>query len=169
MEEYWDIYDRERKKTEVCRKRGEQLNPGEYHLIVHVCIFNHKNELMIQQRVASKKSWPNLWDVSAAGCVQAGEDSRQAAEREVREELGIQVDLSDEIPKFSFSFEHGFDDWWMIQREFSEDELSLQKEEVKTAHWASREEVMKLYQSGCFIPYHFCEKLFDMRESMGAY
>ncbi|MCD8009428.1 MAG: NUDIX domain-containing protein [Lachnospiraceae bacterium] len=169
MEEYWDIYDRERRKTGRTHRRGDVFASGDYHLIVHVCIFNEKNQLLIQQRVGSKKSWPNLWDVSAAGCAQAGEDSRAAAQRETAEELGYSLDLSGDIAKFSFSFRNGFDDWWLVKREIPVESFCIQKEEVQQIHWADAEEVQQLARQGAFIPYHFVDKLFVMRESMGAY
>lgn len=169
MEEYWDIYDKERRRTGRTHRRGDPLAAGDYHLIVHVCIFNGRNQLLIQQRVGSKKTWPNLWDVSAAGCAQVGEDSRTAAQRETTEELGYPLDLSEEITKFSFSFGSGFDDWWLVKREIPDEALHIQEEEVRQIRWADAEEVRQLARQGEFVPYHFVDKLFVMRDSMGAY
>ncbi len=168
-EEYWDIYDRDRNKTGRLHRRGEPMGPGEYHLIVHICIFNEKNELLIQRRVGTKRMWPDFWEVSASGCAKAGEDSRMAAAREVSEELGVPMDLSEEIPKFSFSFSRGFDDWWMVDREIPIGTVHRQEEEVSAVRYADREEVCRLAREGRFIPYHFIEQLFDMRDSHGAY
>ena len=38
--EYWDIYDIDRMKTGKIVQRQQGLAIGEYHLVVHVCIFN---------------------------------------------------------------------------------------------------------------------------------
>lgn len=59
---------------------------GTYHLVVHVCVFNQKGEMLIQQRQPFKQGWPNLWDVTMGGSALAGETSQQAAMRELKEE-----------------------------------------------------------------------------------
>ena len=56
--EYWDIYDVYRNKTGRTGIRGEQVAPGDYHLVVHVIIFNSDGKMLIQQRQSCKKSWP---------------------------------------------------------------------------------------------------------------
>jgi isopentenyldiphosphate isomerase len=53
-------------------------------------------EILLQHRAARKDVWPLRFDASAAGHVRFGESLAEAA-REVREELGIQVELSDMI------------------------------------------------------------------------
>ena len=44
MIEYWDIYDENRNKTGRIHRRGDEMQSGDYHLVIHVCIFNSKNE-----------------------------------------------------------------------------------------------------------------------------
>ena len=77
-EELWDLYTKDREKTGETHRRADKLPQGKYHLAVHVCIFNSKNELLIQQRKPFKKDWPNMWDVSAAGSAVAGDSSTAA-------------------------------------------------------------------------------------------
>ena len=93
MIEYWDIYDENRNKTGRIYRRGDEMQSGDYHLVIHVCIFNSKNELLIQRRHPDKIGWPGIWDISAAGSALQDEDSRMAAIREVKEELGIEIIL----------------------------------------------------------------------------
>ena len=104
--ELWDVYDIDRQHTGKVTERvnGKALPQGEYHLVVHIGIFNGKGELLIQQRQPWKAGYPNLWDVSAAGSALAGENSAQAAERELWEELGIRHDFSKERPYYTMNF-----------------------------------------------------------------
>lgn len=92
--ELWDIYAKDREKTGRFHRRGDPMKAGEYHLVVHVCIFNSRNQLLIQQRQPFKKGWPNMWDISVGDSALKGESSSQAAERELYEELGIRMELS---------------------------------------------------------------------------
>ena len=70
--ELWDIYDIDRVRTGRVAQRGKPaseggLGEGEYHLVVHICVFNGRGQLLLQQRQKDKEGYPNLWDVSAAG------------------------------------------------------------------------------------------------------
>lgn len=56
-------------------------------------IFNKNNELALQLRASSDKSFPSHWDFSAGGGIDDGEDDKLAAERELKEELNIQADI----------------------------------------------------------------------------
>ena len=95
--ELWDIYDIDRVRTGRVAQRGKPaseggLGEGEYHLVVHICVFNGHGQLLLQQRQKDKEGYPNLWDVSAAGSALAGENSAAAASRELREELsGVEL------------------------------------------------------------------------------
>lgn len=166
--EQFDIYDKNRILTGNTVVRGTKLNKDELHLIVHVCIFNSKNEMLIQQRQSLKENWPNMWDITAGGCAIAGETSSQAAERETLEEIGCKVDLSAERPYFTINFERGFDDFYLIEREIDIDALSLQYEEVQRVKWASKEEILQMVQENLFLNYWFIEHIFDMRKYRGA-
>ena len=59
------------------------------HRAVHVLVFNQKGEVFLQKRSWRKDRHPGLWDTSAAGHVLAGEEYDVAAQRELKEELGI--------------------------------------------------------------------------------
>ena len=89
-----DLYSEDRIPLGRIGERKAPREPGEFRMVVHICIFDSGGRLLIQQRSMEKDSLPGLWDVSAAGGVDAGETSRQGAEREVREELGYALDLS---------------------------------------------------------------------------
>jgi len=64
------------------------------HRAVHILVFNHLGELFLQKRSCWKDRHPRLWDSSAAGHVDAGEDYDAAASRELREELGVSAELT---------------------------------------------------------------------------
>ena len=59
------------------------------HRAVHMLLFNKSGELYLQKRSIWKDRNPGLWDSSAAGHVDTGEDYLTAARRELHEELGI--------------------------------------------------------------------------------
>ncbi|MCH5262034.1 MAG: NUDIX domain-containing protein [Lachnospiraceae bacterium] len=168
-DELWDLYTRDREKTGVLHRRGDELKEDEYHLVIHVCIFNSKNQLLIQQRQPFKEGWPNMWDVTVGGSALQGESSFQAAERELFEEIGLKLDLSDIRPNFTINFPQGFDDYYILEREVDLTKLSLQEEEVQAVRWVSKEEAMRMQEEGAMIPYWFLDKLFEIKGTFGAH
>lgn len=162
--EQWDVFDIDRIPTDKTAVRGEKMAEGNYHMVIHVCIFNSKGELLIQQR-QPWKSFGEKWDVSVGGSALKGETSRDAAHRELLEELGIDFDFSSLRPNMTMNFEEGFDDFYLLNMDIDLTSLTLQPEEVKDARWASREEVFGLIDKGEFIPFFksFIDLLFDVR------
>ncbi len=70
-------------------KKQEAWSKGLWHRAVRIMLINDSGELLLQHRSADKDIFPNCWDNSAAGHVDAGEDYDTAAKRELAEELGI--------------------------------------------------------------------------------
>lgn len=164
-----DLYDENRLPLGRTAERGAPKGPGEYRMVVHVCVFDRQGRLLIQQRAPEKFIFPNLWDVSIGGGVDAGETSRQGAEREFREELGYPLDLSGLRPSVTVNFDGGFDDFYILTKDLDLEMLTLQKEEVRAVRWASLEEILDMLGRGTFIPYPegFLRFLFDMRDQFG--
>ena len=63
------------------------------HRAVHILLFNGAGELFLQKRSHLKDRHPDVWDSSAAGHVDAGEEYDEAAKRELQEELGVETVL----------------------------------------------------------------------------
>lgn len=69
--------------------RREVHEQGLTHRAVHVFVFNHRGDLLLQQRSRWKDVCPGKWDSSVAGHLDAGEDYPSCAIRELNEEMGI--------------------------------------------------------------------------------
>ena len=81
--ELLDIYNEQRERTGRTVVRNGEVFEGERLLVVHVCVLNSRNEMLIQQRQMSKDRYPGCWDISAGGFVLSGEDSADAVRREL--------------------------------------------------------------------------------------
>ena len=169
--ERFDLYDSGRRFTGCTIARGEDVPEGLRRLVVHVCVFNQKGQMLIQKRQSFKAGWPNMWDISMGGGVQAGETTQQAARRELWEELGLDFDFEDQVPAVTTTFRKGFDDIYIIHAEPNPDALRLQPEEVQAVRWASLDEVLAMIDSGTFIPYHraLMEYLFFRQDHWGNF
>ena len=169
--ELFDLYTADRMKTSRTMVRGEPTPEGYYRLVVHVCIFNQKGQMLIQQRQPFKRGWSNLWDITVGGSAISGDSSQSAAERETREELGLSIDLTDVRPTMTIHWENGFDDYYVLTREVDLNSLRLQHEEVQQVRWATLEEVLEMIEDGRFIPYEksLIELLFFRRNHRSSH
>ena len=169
--ELFDLYTADRVKLDRTMVRGDAVPEGCYRIVVHVCIFDPEGRMLIQQRQPFKDGWSNMWDITVGGSAVAGDTSRTAAERETREEIGLDIDLTDVRPSLPLYWEHGFDDYYLLTRELDPASLHLQYEEVQTVRWATREEIHRMIDDGEFIPYEkgLIDLLFFQRNHRGAH
>ena len=149
--ELWDILDENAQPTGRLMDRRGRLGRGEFHLVVHIWVDNGHGLYLIQRRSTKLGFCPGMW-APAGGSAKTGEDSVTAARRELREELGI------DSPAERFVFfgrqrrNHAFRDLWRLTTSCCT-ELTLQVEEVDSAAWRSRGEVMEMVERGEFINY----------------
>jgi isopentenyl-diphosphate Delta-isomerase len=138
--ELLDVLDPQGMPLGIARSRDEVHQKGLWHRTVHIWIINSQKQLLLQKRSQNKESYPGLWDISAAGHITAGDSSRNAAIRELKEELGIGA-AEDEL-EFLFTVSHHFEDptrqfidneisdVYLTQRELNVETVTIGREEV---------------------------------------
>lgn len=89
--ERFDVYDKNGIFTGRIKRVDERLLPGEYRKHAIVIMKTRDGRYIMQQRSLAARYLPGKWDVTGGG-VSSGEDTAQAAVREAREELGIEID-----------------------------------------------------------------------------
>ncbi|HEY2614144.1 MAG TPA: 16S rRNA (adenine(1518)-N(6)/adenine(1519)-N(6))-dimethyltransferase RsmA [Chthoniobacterales bacterium] len=99
------------------------------HRAVHILVFNAGGELFLQKRSRWKDRHPRLWDSSAAGHVEAGEDYNEAARRELQEELGVTALLTP-VAKLPASEKTGQEFIWLY-RGIHDGPFQLAKSEIE--------------------------------------
>ena len=141
-----DIYNNKHEKLDYIKNRKE-LTDGEYRLSCFVWIINDKDELLIQQRLATAKKCPNMWETASGGAV-AGDNAKDGAIRELEEELGIIANEKDLQFIGSYSRINDFVEVFLLKSNISINELVLQEEEVQAAKWMKIDEFEKLIADG---------------------
>lgn len=94
-EELLDICDESNNLTGLHKTKTEAHRDGLWHRSAHIWIYNSKGEILLQLRAKEKLLYPNMWDVSTAGHVSAGEDPLTAGLREAQEEIGLTIKPED--------------------------------------------------------------------------
>ena len=153
MEEQIDVLDQNGNFTGIKKPKSEVHKSGDWHRTVHVWLLNSKNELLMQLRSPTKLNCPNLWDISSAGHISAGEDGKTSAIREMKEELGISITEKDllsleeiktqDVLNNNTYFDNEFHDVFLIRKDVNVSNLILQKEEVADAKWINYFELEK--------------------------
>jgi 16S rRNA (adenine1518-N6/adenine1519-N6)-dimethyltransferase len=96
--------------------RSEVHGDNLRHRAVHLFIFNGEGELFLQKRSRWKDRHPLLWDSSAAGHVEAGEEYDETAVRELEEELGVKAELT-RVVKLPCQENTGWEFIWLYHGE----------------------------------------------------
>jgi 16S rRNA (adenine1518-N6/adenine1519-N6)-dimethyltransferase len=91
-DEIFDIVDEQDRVIGSDTRSSVHVNNSR-HRAVHMLVQNGAGEIFLQKRSIWKDRNPGLWDSSSAGHVDSGETYNEAADRELREELGIQAPL----------------------------------------------------------------------------
>lgn len=165
--ELWDIYDSNKQRTGRTMKRNDWcLKDGEYHLTVLGVVARPDGRFLITKRVMSKAWAPGWWEVSG-GAVQAGEDSRDAVVREVKEETGLDVSNAEGGYLFSYQRENPgegdnyFVDIYRFVMDFDETDVKPQEEETDGFMLATAEQIEEFAQQGIFLHYDSIKKVFE--------
>ena len=159
MKEYWDLYDKDGNMLERKVTRGEKLLFGEYHLVINAWIKNSNNEYLITQR-SKNKTHPLMWECSG-GSALMNESSIDAAIREVKEELGIDVEDGLFIGRTIRYYPNCPDilDVWLFNCDKNLEEITIQKEEVNDVMWANVSKIKELYNEGKFEANPFIDEV----------
>lgn len=167
MEEMFDVYTRDGeyigiKEKSICHSAAPEC----YHKPVWIWIINDNNEILIQKRAKYKKKDPNLWDMSSAGHVLAGETTIEGAIRETLEELGIKTTLEE----YEFLFEYIFDEFFeiaevfLLRKNMKITSMQLQENEVSEVKWVNYVKFKKIFYSEEFVkfPNDYREKILQI-------
>jgi isopentenyl-diphosphate delta-isomerase type 1 len=106
-EEFLEVVDEDNQVIGIA-SRDEIHEKGLHHRSVHIFIFNTQGKLYLQKRSPSKDQYPEHWDTSAAGHTDPGESPLEAAQRELEEELGLNVPLT-EVLQYPACLETGWE------------------------------------------------------------
>jgi len=141
-----DIYNNKHEKLNYTKGRKE-LVEGEFRLSCFVWIINEKDEILIQQRLATAKNCPNMWETTSGGAI-AGDNSLEGALRELEEELGIVPDKNDIRFIGSYARINDFVEVYLLKSNIDIKELILQEDEVQAAKWVKIDEFELLVKEG---------------------
>lgn len=150
MGEYTDLYDENKNLTgeKIFRKKGEKSETpeGRYTIVVLAIIENDDNEILVQKTSGRKKG---VWALPG-GHVKSGQNSYEAIQEELLEEMDINVDI-DEIKLFkTYKYENAFKDVFYIRKNYDLNKIKVEEDEVDKVAYLSKEDIFKLVEEDKF-------------------
>ncbi|MCS6991589.1 MAG: isopentenyl-diphosphate Delta-isomerase [Chitinophagales bacterium] len=137
----------------------EAHRKGLLHRAFSIFLFNRQGEMLLQRRAPSKYHFAGLWSNACCSHPRPGENTAEAAERRLREELGVEAELK-EIAVIRYCFfdpssgltEHEMDHVFVG---FCDAPLSPDPQQTDALRWVSARELSKEMQSNpsCFTPW----------------
>lgn len=148
-----DILDEQGNKTGVIKSKKEVHREGLWHQTAHIWFVNSKGEILLQRRSKLMDNNPDMFDISVAGHISAGEEIIPATLREVKEEIGFDLDPAELIffgkTRIQTSRNEGaylnneFNYLYLVRKDLNIAELQLQVEEVSALKWLPLSEFKK--------------------------
>ena len=163
MTELIDVLDENGNKTGEVETKEEIYKRGLWHRSVHIWIENDKQELLVQKRNPLKNTFPNLWAISSAGHVIAGETSIESGLRELKEELDVDAKKEDleflftikRVQPYKDSYIRVFDDVYLLHKNIDVTKTKLQVEELTDIKYVYYEYLENIFKEGDkdYVPY----------------
>ena len=143
-----EIVDENGNFTGQVMDKEEAHDKNLLHNEVGIFIINDKGEVLLQKRSANKRFSPNKWGL-CAGHVDAYETLEDAALREIKEEVGLDVSYEELIPygekevtiKETNSHITYF---YYVKCNKKEDEFIIQEEELSEVKWFNIDEIITM-------------------------
>ncbi len=151
--ELLDVYDSHGNRTGRTVVRGDKtvkLNENEHIAVGVIFIENNKNEFLIQK--TSKEKGGEF--SSTGGHIDSGETPLTSIRREVKEELGINVDNDDIIEYGFIQYDMPLRFLFYLKKNINLDDVKVQKEEVDYVEYMSIDKINELIKSGEMLKSH---------------
>ena len=137
-------------KTIVRGDRSVKLNKNEHIAVANIFIENDKGEFLIQK---TSKEKGGLFSTTG-GHVDSGETPLETIKREVKEELGINID-NEKIEDLGFMlYDMPLRYLFYLKKNINIDELNVQIEEVEYAKYMSVQDINKLIDNNEMLDSH---------------
>lgn len=177
-----DIYNENNESTGEVATWESVHTQGLWHRVAHIWFWSKDKGILLQRRSKNKSSYPGLWDITAAGHLDLGEDVLSAAIRETEEEFGVVIKKDDLTDGYINKSEYIDNSKNWLDREWQYiyfynflgdiTDIRLQESEVEAVEWMQISELRRQIMSdeGCakFVPHkkesYF--KIFDTVEKL---
>lgn len=143
-DELVDILDEQTEKNGQVMLKSEAHKKNLRHGGAHIWIYNSRGDVLLQLRHHTKVIRPNVWDVSAAGHITSGDTPEETIVRELKEELGLDINpknldfigIKKVDERMSDGSVHRVFNWtYLTKMDVDLDTIRLEADEVSDVRW----------------------------------
>ncbi len=143
--ELLDVYDDNGQKTGRVVERGSKdFKEGEHIAVAIIYIENSNHEFLIQKTSKEKGGHYS----STGGHIDHGEEPIESIRREVKEELGINVDNDNIVDLGFMCFDFPIRFCFYLKKDIDINDIKLQEDEVESISYKSIDEIKELIDKG---------------------
>jgi isopentenyldiphosphate isomerase len=165
MTELYPLYDEQGEQIKGSDADPQEvLTKGLLHGASHVWVWRqleNSAEVLVQKRASAKTTWPNLYDISAAGHIDSGETPIIAAIREAKEEINLDIDSTQlkliSVMRIQLATETGLIEnefqWLYLLKLSSDITFTLQESEVESLEWVTLDTFKSESVNGMYVPH----------------
>ena len=150
--EIWDAYLEDGTLAGCDLIRGNQIPNGLFHLVCEIVVRHKDGTYLLMQRDYKKTNYPGLYEASAGGSALKGENPYEAAERELKEETGIEA--SELIQIYRCKSKDTIYIGYLCEIDCDKNSIILQEEETISFMWLKKEDFLNFIESEKYIPAH---------------
>ena len=103
-----------------------------------------QKKILLQKRSANKKFFPNKWAL-CSGLVISGESCEDAAVRELKEELGVDFQISD---LHLLEEKLNLTRFYYVITNYDESQFTIKEDELSSVRWFDLDEILEKVSSG---------------------
>lgn len=146
--ELLQVFDKDRTALHESVSRDDKYNlpDGKYFMIVLVFIENSEGKFLMQKTSKSRHSCI----ATTGGHVSFGDTSFSTVLKEVKEELGLNLDKQDIKYVDTFVYKDCLLETYYVKKDIDINTLTIQEEEVEYVKWFSVNEIMGLINKNEF-------------------
>lgn len=141
-----DLYNKNKEKLgKTFVRNQDKLLENEYYLLEQAWILNDENKILLTRR-SLNKSYGGMWEATA-GHVKSGETDLDGIQREVSEELGLNIKKNDFKFIKSLIRKQAILDVWAVKKNVTLADIKLKDDEVMDAKFVSISEFKEMLEN----------------------
>ncbi|MFA6099054.1 MAG: NUDIX domain-containing protein [Patescibacteria group bacterium] len=142
------VNDKDEVIGKVTRQEAHR-RPEIIHRVSAVLVFNARGEWLVQQRSLTKDKYPGCWELGMAGHVGFEDNYMNTAVRELKEELGLEIEPADlsRLGKIFMKFPTEAEFWDVYSCNIAEKQIVANKEEIIATRFISPDELKRMIQN----------------------
>jgi isopentenyl-diphosphate Delta-isomerase len=130
----------------ICYKERDTEKQMDLYRVSALWLTNSKGEVLLSRRALTKSHSPGMWSTAVAGTVEEGETYEQNIVKEIKEEIGLELEIKKgvKVKKFSKERLHNFFcQWFTATIDIDAKDIVFDKIEVAEVKWFSKEKLIQ--------------------------